>query len=257
MDLSILIHRKSEKMTKVELSQRKKLLRNIISIGSAALIVIVLILAVSQKISNSPIFAGKAKIEGLVVFVDAGHGGKNNGATLNNNERLEKDDTLKISLAVQDALNKKGVQVEMSRSTDEFVSLEDRCNMANKSGAQLFVSIHRNSADNGSGVEIWAKSNKPKADTTLANCIMDNLEETDISKSRGVRFGYISNPKTNYFVNNATDMPSCLIELGFITSEKDNSLLDKNLNKYADAIADGIIEAATKLKLKPASESLV
>lgn len=244
-------------MKKKSFLDGKKNLRNIISLGAATIVVIVLVLAIFQKISASPTFFGKARVENLVVFIDAGHGGKDGGAIFGTNERLEKDDNLKMALRVQDILNQKGVFVEMSRSTDEFVSLDDRCKMANKSGAQLFVSIHRNSANVGNGVEIWAKNDKPKEDETLADCIMDSLNKTEISKNRGVRFGYISNSNSNYFVNEHTDMPSCLIELGFITNKDDNALLDKNFEDYANAIADGIIKAAGKLKLKVPTASEV
>lgn len=235
----------------------KKTMRNMISLGVAVLVVIILGLAVFQKISASPTFFGRARVDGLVVFVDAGHGGRDGGSSLDAEKRLEKDDNLKMALKVQDILNQKGVYVEMSRSTDEYVSLEDRCKMANKSQAQLFVSIHRNSAQDGNGVEIWAMSDKRKKDTALANCIMDKLDKAGISKNRGVRFGYISNSNGNYFVNENTDMPSCLIELGFITNSEDNELFDKNFEDYAKAIADGIIKAAGKLKLETPSESLV
>ncbi len=46
---------------------------------------------------------------------------------------------------------------------------------------------------------------------------------------------------SDYLVNSATDMPSCLVEMGFITTERDNELFDKNLEKYAAAVAEGIM----------------
>lgn len=215
--------------------------------GVGALLVVAMIFAISHFVlGNTTVFGGSRE---LVVFLDPGHGGNDRGASVGS-KRVEKDDNLKMALAVKDILEQRGIKAEMSRTTDVNVALSDRCDMANKSKATLFVSVHRNSAESGKGVEIWAKSNKPKADTTLAGCIMDNLDKAGISNNRGVRFGYMGNPKTNYFVNNATDMPSCLVELGFITSDEDNQLLDKNFEGYANAIADGIVDAGKKLKMK-------
>lgn len=225
----------------------KRSASNIVAIGGATILVIVMIFAISHfALGNASVFSGSKE---LVVFIDPGHGGNDRGASVESS-RVEKDDNLKMALAVKDILEQRGIKVEMSRTTDVNVELQDRCYMANKSKSTLFVSLHRNSAKSGKGVEIWAKSNKPKADTTLATCIMDNLDKAGITENRGVRFGYMGNPKTNYFVNNATDMPSCLVELGFVTSHEDNQLLDKNFNEYAKAIADGIVEAGTKLNMK-------
>ena len=61
-----------------------------------------------------------------------------------------------------------------------------------------------------------------------------------LSDDRGVRSGTANNPNTNYYVLGNTDMPSCLIEMGFITAKEDNRLLDTYHDAYARAIADGI-----------------
>ena len=53
--------------------------------------------------------------------------------------------------------------------------------------------------------------------------------------------GYQSNPNADYVVNKSTDMPSCLIEMGFITTARDNELFDKNFDEYARAVAEGIM----------------
>ena len=56
-------------------------------------------------------------------------------------------------------VEEKDIEVVMTRSKDNYVSLKDRCKIANKSKADLFVSIHRNSAELGNGVELWINSN--------------------------------------------------------------------------------------------------
>ncbi len=172
------------------------------------------------------------------VCIDPGHGGYDVGAEYDG--RYEKDDNLEVSLLVEDELEKLGIKTYVTRSEDEYLSLSKRCSKANWRRAKLFVSIHRNSAVDAAGVEIWVHSEEPETDTALAQNILAELEKSGISKNRGVKFGYAREDGKNYYVNSHTDMPSCLVELGFITSQEDNELLDKNIEKYAAAIAAGI-----------------
>lgn len=169
-----------------------------------------------------------------------GHGGEEVGAVLG--KRYEKNDTLEVAKLVEKNLKKKNIKVIMTRSRDKDVSLEERCKIANQKKAKVFVSIHRNSADAGNGVEIWCNSQKKAADTKLANSIMKYLEKTKIGQNRGIKYGTIEGEKGDYYVLKNTNMPSCLIELGFISSKQDNNLLDDNKIEYAKAIADGILE---------------
>ncbi len=174
----------------------------------------------------------------ISVCIDAGHGAHDSGAV--NGERLEKDDNLRLSLRVREKLEEKGVKVYMTREDDTFLTLEERCRVANKKKCTLFVALHRNSAESGNGVEMWIQSTPNDTDWALAENMLNALSKTEISKARGVKTGYAKNPDGNYYVNAHTDMPSCLAEIGFITSEQDNTLFDENLDAYAAAIADGI-----------------
>ncbi|MBR3754660.1 MAG: N-acetylmuramoyl-L-alanine amidase [Clostridia bacterium] len=176
------------------------------------------------------------------VCLDAGHGGSDVGAEYGG--RYEKDDNLKLTLAVGEILKDNGIKVIYTRKDDEFVELEDRAAYANKKKATFFVSIHRNSADaNVSGVEIWIENTAPLYEEQMAQHIMDKIAEVGFGTDRGVKRGYQGNSSANYLVNSATDMPSCLVEMGFITTEEDNELFDENFDKYAEAIAQGIIES--------------
>lgn len=180
----------------------------------------------------------------ITVCIDAGHGGKDVGAILE--KRYEKDDTLKVAKLVEKQLKKKNVKVIMTRAKDKEVGLEERCKTANRKKADLFVSIHRNSAKTGNGVEIWCNSQKRENDTQLANNIITKLEKTKIQQNRGIKYGTIESEDGDYYVLKNTNMPSCLIELGFITNIKDNQLLDSNQEDYAKAIAEGIVETIEK-----------
>lgn len=175
-----------------------------------------------------------------VVCIDPGHGGTSSGAA--NGKRMEKDDNLRLSLLVRDILEERGYTVVMTRDDDSDVSLEDRCKIANKARASLFVSIHRNSSasPDAVGMEMWIHSSNPTDDTLLAQNILDNLDVAGISQNRGIHSGYRDGADLNYYINRNTKMPSCLAEIGFISSKADNKDFDGKLDEYALAIADGI-----------------
>lgn len=180
------------------------------------------------------------KDDELIVCIDAGHGGTDVGAV--NKNRYEKDDNLKIAKLIEKYLQEHGIKTVMTRDNDTNVSLRQRCKIANREEADIFVSVHRNSATTGNGIEIWTSSLKKKKDLNLANSILQKLAETEIQGNRGVKSGTAKGGFTDYYVLKNTQMPSCLVELGFISDDKDNELFDKNLEHYAKAIADGIIE---------------
>lgn len=181
----------------------------------------------------------------ISVCLDAGHGGEDCGATFG--ERLEKDDNLRLTLLVRDKLQANGIKVYLTREDDTFLTLEERCQIANRKRCTLFVALHRNSAQSGSGVEMWVKNTPSDTEWALAENMLSALEDAGISKARGVKSGYAKNADGNYYVNAHTNMPSCLAEIGFITSDEDNALFDENLDAYADAIAKGIIKTLEEM----------
>lgn len=190
--------------------------------------------------------SSEASTPQIKIVIDPGHGGSDAGATDPTETRYEKDDDLRIALLVQKYLEQhEDVKVIMTRSDDTFVSLDDRCEIANGANADLFVALHRNLYDGeAQGVEIWVNNHRPVIDTALAQNILDGLKGVGISNDRGVNYGYIGNPNVNYQVNRETNMPSCLVELGFMQDADDNNLFDQNCDAYAKAIADAIYKTA-------------
>lgn len=174
------------------------------------------------------------------ICIDPGHGGESSGAVLGN--RYEEDDNLRLSLLVRDVLSDRGYTVVMTRDDDSDVSLSERCKIANKARASLFISIHRNSSSSASatGMEMWVHSSKPTDDLLLAQNILDCLDNASISENRGIHSGYRDGADKNYYINRNTKMPSVLAEIGFISNSTDNQDYDENIEKYAKAIADGI-----------------
>lgn len=175
------------------------------------------------------------------VALDAGHGGSDPGAVYNG--RQEKDDTLDLTLAVGDILKKNGVDVFYTRTTDEYETPFKKATDANNSGADLFISIHRNSSETPnqySGVESLV-FNDTGLKAEVARNINNQLEDVGF-KNLGV------DVRKNLVVLKRTKMPAVLVEAGFINNDKDNYLFDQEFDKIANAIADGILESI------PASE---
>lgn len=208
--------------------QKKKLL------GTATVLLIAAVLIVGTV---AVVWMQSVQLE-ISVCIDAGHGAHDSGAV--NGERLEKDDNLRLALLVREKLEAKNIKVYMTREDDTFLSLDERCRVANKKKCTLFVALHRNSAESGNGVEMWIQNTPTDTDWALAENMLNALSDAGISKARGIKTGYAKNADGNYYVNAHTDMPSCLAEIGFVTSEQDNELFDANLDAYAAAIADGI-----------------
>lgn len=170
------------------------------------------------------------------IALDAGHGGSDPGAVYKG--RQEKEDTLDLTLAVGDILKKNGIDVYYTRTTDEYETPFKKATDANNSGADLFVSIHRNSSENPnqySGVETLVYSDTGlKAE--VARNINNQLEDAGF-KSLGV------DERKNLVVLKRTKMPAVLVEAGFINNDKDNYLFDEEFDSIAQAIADGILES--------------
>ena len=170
------------------------------------------------------------------VALDAGHGGSDPGAVYN--DRQEKDDTLDLALAVGDILKKNGVDVFYTRTNDEYETPFKKATDANNSGADLFVSIHRNSSEKPnqySGVETLVY-NDSGFKSEVARNINNQLENVGF-KNLGV------DTRKNLVVLKRTKMPAVLVEAGFINNEKDNYIFDQEFDKVANAIADGILES--------------
>lgn len=168
------------------------------------------------------------------IIIDAGHGGDNPGATYEG--RKESDDALRLALAVGEILAEDGFDVVYTRTEDITQSVGEKAALANKSGADLFISIHRNAAArdnlyNGVQTLIYAPGGLRQ---TVAENIVDQLENVGF-QNLGVDI------RPDLVVLNRTKMPAVLVEAGFIDSDKDNTLFDSRFDETAKAIADGIL----------------
>ena len=169
------------------------------------------------------------------IMLDAGHGGDDPGAVYQN--RQEKNDNLQLTLELGKVLKENGVNVLYTRTTDIYQTPFEKAQIANRSGADYFISIHRNSSPtpnqyNGVETLIYDKSGLK---LEMAENINAALEEIGF-ENLGVK------ARPGLVVLRRTQMPALLVEAGFINSDTDNALFDDNLEAIAKAIAYGILE---------------
>ncbi len=183
----------------------------------------------------------------VIICIDPGHGGIDGGC-VGDNDRLEKDDALKLSLAVKRELESLGATVVMTRKDDSDVYRTDRPAFANSQNTDVLLSIHRNSYTSDSsvkGVEAWISSTNPTNAYNLSNAILTSLETAGISRNRGIRTGTQGSAAEDYAVNSQSSMPSLILEMGFITSPEDNTNYDNKMDAYAKAIANSVYSWVT------------
>ncbi len=170
-----------------------------------------------------------------LVVIDPGHGGKDPGA-IGLNGVQEKDVIMPISQYVKRYLEQQGVRVLMTRTSDYFVSLQGRTTMANRAGADLFVSIHANSMGKGrpdvNGFEIYYYGS-PGLSQSIHRQVVSSINVKD----RRVR-------RSRFYVLRNSRMPSTLVETGFVSGYEDNAKLINPAfqQQMAQAIARGILE---------------
>lgn len=233
----ILIRRRREKIRRQKRRRRRMLIVLLLFI----VLIFVLIRVIDHQNKNGGKSKGSAGSAGNlgIIFIDPGHGGMDPGSD-DGDDRIEKDDNLKLGLAVRDHLQKLGFTVEMSRTEDETVDRAERGKMANKAGAMFFVSLHRNQADgSGHGVEGFIPKQDDSESRLLGENIMHFLARAGFDE-RTIRAGTLVDPNNDYEENAVSEMPSVLIEVGFLSNADDNYLFDHNLDRNARAIADAV-----------------
>jgi N-acetylmuramoyl-L-alanine amidase len=173
----------------------------------------------------------------FLVVLDPGHGDTDPGAMVG--ETMEKDINLAVALLVRDQLEQQpGITVRMTRQDDTFLSLSERAQLANQSGADLFVSIHANALednDSYSGIFTFYHPDKSK-DRAQAAKLQKAVTAACGGVDRGVR-------SADYAVLRETEMAAVLIETGFLTCPEElANLVDPDYQVLlAQGIAEGIL----------------
>ncbi len=197
------------------------------------------------------------RLEKRVVLIDAGHGGEDGGA-VGLYDTVEKDINLEISLKIRDILKDNGYVVIMTRESDKDLAdptlksvsqrkksdMNARVDLINASEADLVISIHQNCFSDGryGGAQMFYSSNVEES-AVLAEILQDEvIENLQNDSSR------LAKCVDDKFLLNNSDLPTVIIECGFLSNENDVSLLcDTN---YQTEFALTVLDAITKFYQK-------
>ena len=183
---------------------------------------------------------------GKIIYLDAGHGGKDCGAISGN--IMEKNLNLSIVKKLANKLGEKGAIVLLTRDTDKDLAskyasnrkrsdLTNRAMLINKSKANLYISIHMNSTTNSSwrGLQIFYNS-KNKENLNFAKIMNDTIKKK-MSTVREIK------KENNYYMYKQIRTTGILIEAGFLSNPSDLYLLkqDKYQEKLSSIITEGVI----------------
>lgn len=228
-----------------------------------------------------PKISGPADSKLPLVVIDAGHGGHDPGSISPYGSKREKDITLAIAKSIRTELLKSGrVRVALTRDTDSFIVLEKRYDIARKLGADLFISIHADSAPsaeaNGGTVytlsetasdreaqRLAARENRADiingvnlggADANVSSILIDLTQRETMNVSAdfakllireakpNMRLRTTSHKFASFIVLKAPDTPSILFETGYVTNAQDIAFLSSTdgQQKIGQSVASAI-----------------
>jgi N-acetylmuramoyl-L-alanine amidase len=176
------------------------------------------------------------------VIVDPGHGGWDRGG-LRGVKLPEKTLTLKTSLVLREKLEAAGLKVIMTRETDVYIPLSDRCEIANAHDDAIFVSVHYNATygSSGNGIETYSARGSSKS-IPLRDAIHRQLIKRTGARNRFTR-------TAGFYVLRHTESAAVLVEGGFMSNPREAKKLatDEYRELIADCIAEGILDYRDKL----------
>ncbi|OMP68106.1 N-acetylmuramoyl-L-alanine amidase [Domibacillus epiphyticus] len=181
----------------------------------------------------NPSSGNSGGLNGKVIVLDPGHGGKDGGTT-GKQGTVEKDVTLQTAERLANKLQQKGATVILTRSSDQYIPLPSRTNQAHHYNADAFISIHYDGTSESSarGFTTYYYHHYQKQ---LANSINNGLDHSLSSKNRGTRNG-------DYFVIRENSQPAILVELGYLTNpyEESSIVTESYQNIVTTAISNGL-----------------
>lgn len=174
------------------------------------------------------------------VVLDAAYGGQDPGYVFGN--RLEKNDNLRMALAVGDILERNNIEVAYTRTSDKYLNLIERANIANQVGGDLFVTFYRK---RGAGpFQIPCVSFFISENNGVGEMVSDNIAKHLLS----VGFHNMGTEILNNILLTGLKMPATMVRIGFIDSEENNELYDNRFDDIANAIATAIMESLELLE---------
>lgn len=177
-----------------------------------------------------------------VVVVDAGHGGRAPGATKQGVS--EKDVNLAIVLELKEIFEESGenIGVYYTRTDDSNPTFDQRVQLANKSDADLFISIHNNSTASGrmsgiNGTQVMYDEMSEDSKKFAEICLEEVTSELD-STDKGIVKG------DSIYIIRTSEVPVALIEVGFLTNQRELDLL--RTPEYQRQAAQGVYDAVMR-----------
>jgi len=188
---------------------------------------------VLKPVELAPSAAAKLPLHGQVIILDPGHGGDDPGANPLSSTP-EKILTLKTAQAVADRLQKEGAKVYLTRNEDRRSNLRDVVDFANKTKADLFISLHYNSTYNSgiAGTETYYYNPESRR---FAEIMHEAIIRGIKQKDRGLH-------RVRFYTVSRTEMPSVLIEPIYLSNPDENNLANSEAfrEKLAAAVVKGI-----------------
>ena len=194
------------------------------------------------------------KEEGLTVVLDAGHGGTDPGKIGVNGEK-EKELNLEITMLLKEKLEKKGIQVVLTRDSDgglydeqsnnkKVQDLQRRCELIHKTSPRCAVSIHQNSytTPEVKGAQVFYYTNSAegkKLAEGLQTALVEGVDPENHREAKG---------NTSYYLLKKTDVPLAIVECGFLSNPEEAGLLatKEYQEKVAEAVCTGILKYLEK-----------
>ncbi len=179
--------------------------------------------------------AAPASFAARTVVIDAGHGGIDRGG-VPGDRYAEKIYTLDVARRVESKLRSAGFKTVMTRSSDTFVGLRERCAIANSQRSGVFLAIHFNSAprEGANGIETYYYSS---GSASFAAAVHARVVRAAGTEDRRIR-------QRGFYVLRHTRIPAVLAELGFLTNRAEGARIASSSGhreKLADALASAVI----------------
>lgn len=184
------------------------------------------------------------------VYIIPGHGGRDGGAA---RYIVEKEYTLKTSLALAEYLSEYGIDYKLSRTQDIDTDMDEYIRECNGYKPDLVISVHFN-AGGGQGFEVY-HSMVGGTSKKLAENI--NTEVSKLMKSRGIKTKTQSDGRDYFGVIRETDAPAVLVEGGFVDNKSDADFIKSNYKKLAKAYADSIAKTLSISKKETTTKLLL
>ena len=188
------------------------------------------IVMVSSKVKDNKLL----KNEKMTIVIDAGHGGKDPGAKID--EELESKIVESIAKKIKALNGNEDLKIILLREDDSFVSLSDRVNKINEINPDLLISLHLNASKNTNekGVNAYVSSQNEFYEKSLvkANILIDNISNSNLAKG-GVK-------DANLYIIKNSKCPAILLEIGYLSNENDKAYITSEKGK--NEIANGILK---------------